>query len=57
MRVQAPLNEGIGLKLPERDPSHEDPDWFQRDLDEPESDDPEGLDPLPTERHRQVPEA
>lgn len=55
MRVQAPRNEGVGLKLPERDPRHEDPDWYQRDLDEPESDDPEGLDPLPTERHRRIP--
>lgn len=58
MRVQAPRSEGIGLKLPERHPGHEHVQWYELDLDD-EFDDPdvESLDPLPTERHRQVPEA
>ena len=55
MRVQAHKSEGVGIHFPPRDPKHEDPEWFQRDLDDPESEDPEGLDPLPTERHRRVP--
>lgn len=49
--------DGVGLKLPgPRDPAHEDPEWFQRDLDQP-IDDPDApdVDPLPTERHRTVP--
>ena len=53
-RVQAA--EGIGLRIPERDPDHADPEWFQRDLDDLESEDDEGLDPLPTARHRTVPD-
>ena len=56
-RVQASKREGVGLKFPERDPDHEDPEWFQRDLD---GDDYKGLDepdidPLPTLRHRTIP--
>jgi hypothetical protein len=54
-RISAPRSEGVGLKLPQRDLRHEHPEWYQRDLDEPESDDPVGEDPLPTERHRTVP--
>lgn len=55
-RVSAPASEGIGLVIPERDPLHADPEWYQRDLDEPESDDDEGVDPFPTERHRVIPD-
>ncbi len=55
MRIIAPRSEGVGIKFPARDPKHEDPNWYQRDLDEPESDDPDMIDPLPTERHRTVP--
>lgn len=56
-RVQAPLNEGVGLVLPGRNPAHADPEWYQRDLDD-EIEDPDmpAFDPLPTERHRKVPE-
>jgi hypothetical protein len=54
-RISAPRSEGVGLKLPVRDPDHADPEWYQRDLDELESNDPVGEDPLPTERHRTVP--
>ena len=55
-RHQVPRSEGIGLKLPERNPAHEDPEWFQRDLDDVwEDPDVEPDDPLPTERHRRVP--
>lgn len=45
----------VGL-VPARDPAHEDPQWFECDLDD-EFDDPDTLfvDPLPTERHRTVP--
>ena len=53
----APRSEGIGLKLPERNPAHADPEWYQRDLDDAYEDpDVEPLDPLPTERHRRIPE-
>lgn len=48
-------SEGIGLRIPARDPDHADPAWFQCDLDDPESEDEEALDPLPTLRHRRVP--
>lgn len=55
-RHQAPRSEGIGLKIPSRNPAHEDPEWFQRDLDDQwEDPDVEPDDPLPTERHRTVP--
>lgn len=54
-RISAPASEGIGLKIPERDPDHADPEWFQRDLDELESNDDEGPDPLPTDRHKRIP--
>lgn len=55
-RVSAPRSEGIGLKLPERNPAHEDPQWYECDLDEAiEDPDVEPDDPLPTERHRRVP--
>jgi hypothetical protein len=56
-RVSAPRSEGVGLELPKRNPAHADPEWYQRDLDE-EIEDPDEpwLDPLPTERHRSIPE-
>jgi hypothetical protein len=56
-RVQAPRWEGVGLRFPERNPAHEDPQWFELDLDDEfEDPDVEPVDPLPTERHRQVPD-
>jgi hypothetical protein len=47
----------VGLEIPERDPAHADPQWFECDLDD-EFDDPDApfVDPLPTLRHRQVPQ-
>lgn len=54
-RISAPASEGIGLVIPPRNPDHAELEWFQRDLDELESDDPEGVDPVPTLRHREVP--
>ena len=44
--------------VPARNPAHADPDWFQRDLDD-EFEDPDTpfVDPLPTERHRRIPES
>jgi hypothetical protein len=56
-KVQFDKSEGIGLKLPERKPEQENPQWYELDLDD-EFDDPdtEPHDPLPTERHRTVPE-
>jgi hypothetical protein len=54
-RISAPRSEGVGLIFRDRDPDHWDPEWYQRDLDELESNDPVGEDPLPTERHRTVP--
>lgn len=57
MRVMAPANEGVGIKFTERDPLHEDPQWYERDLDDDELLDEPGPDPLPTPRHRQIPEA
>lgn len=55
-RVSAPLTEGVGLVIPLRNPAHADPEWYQRDLDD-EIEDPDTpmLDPLPTARHREVP--
>lgn len=57
-RVMALRSEGVGLVLPKhRDPAHADPEWYQRDLDdEYEDPDVEPFDPLPTLRHRQIPE-
>jgi hypothetical protein len=56
-RVSAPLSEGVGLRVPPRNPAHADPEWFQRDLDDQiEDPDAPAPDPLPTERHRKVPE-
>ena len=48
---------GGGL-VPARNPAHEDPEWFECDLDDEIEDDPDApfVDPLPTERHRRVPE-
>ena len=56
-RVQAPLNEGVGYVIPERDPAHEPIDWFETDYDDAfeDPDAPDPPDPLPTERHRRVP--
>lgn len=56
-RVQAPYGEGAGYRIPPRDPAHENPEWFQLGTDE-DLNDPDGpfVDPLPTERHRQIPE-
>lgn len=51
-------SEGVGLpKLPARDPAHEDTDWFETDKDDAINDpDDEPVDPLPTARHRSVPD-
>lgn len=44
------------MLIPERNPAHADPQWFERDLDDAfEDPDVEPADPLPTERHRTVP--
>lgn len=56
-RIQAPRSEGIGLKFPERNIAHEDPQWYELDLDDQiEDPDEPDLDPLPTERHRAIPD-
>jgi len=50
--------EGVGLPpAPPRDPAHANPQWFELDSDE-EIDDPDApaIDPLPTERHRRIPD-
>ena len=53
----APRSEGVGLVIPKRNRAHADPQWFECDLDDPiEDPDVEPVDPLPTERHRTVPE-
>lgn len=58
-RVQANLNDGIGLTKPgpdDRDPDHEDPQWFERDLDGDDykgTDEPD-VDLFPTERHWRI---
>lgn len=55
-RHQAPRSEGAGYVIPKRNPAHEDPQWFECDLDDQwEDPDVEPDDPLPTERHRIVP--
>lgn len=49
--------EGVGLRFPERDSAHAGPGWFELDLDdEVEDPDEPWLDPLPTERHRTIPD-
>jgi hypothetical protein len=56
-RVMAWRWEGAGYVIPERNPAHADPNWFQLDLDDPiEDPDEPWLDPLPTQRHRQIPD-
>ena len=56
-RVSAPRSEGAGYKIPPRNPAHADPQWYECDLDDEfEDPDVEPDDPLPTERHRTVPE-
>jgi hypothetical protein len=49
--------EGAGYTIPPRNPAHEDPQWYQCDLDD-EFEDPDApfVDPLPTPRHRQIPD-
>jgi hypothetical protein len=57
-RVTAELWEVAGYgPMPARNPAHADPEWFQCDLDD-EIEDPDEpwLDPLPTLRHRQIPD-
>ena len=56
-RVMAWKWEGVGLVLPERNIAHAEPNWYQLALDD-EVDDPDvpWLDPLPTLRHRQLPD-
>jgi hypothetical protein len=55
-RVSAPRSEGIGLRIPPRNPAHAHPQWYELDLDDQfEDPDVEPNDPLPTERHRTVP--
>lgn len=58
MRVMALRSEGVGYRMPgPRDLAHEDPQWFEMDLDDPFVDpDTEPFDPLPTERHRTIPD-
>jgi hypothetical protein len=57
-RHMAPYGEGVGLVLPGRNPAHADPEWYQLDLDDPiEDPDAPFVDPLPTERHRTIPDA
>jgi hypothetical protein len=48
---------GYGPLPGERNPAHADPEWYQRDLDDDiEDPDEPFIDPLPTPRHRQVPQ-
>jgi hypothetical protein len=56
-RNQAPLNEGVGLRLPlERHPGHEHIQWYELDLDDAYDDpDTEPVEILTTARHREVP--
>ena len=56
-RVQADPREGAGYRIPPRDPAHAEPDWFETGKDE-ELNDPDApfIDPLPTARHRSIPE-
>jgi hypothetical protein len=56
-RIQAPLNEGVGLKIPGRSAAHENPQWYELDTDDLiEDPDSEAADLLPTARYRSVPE-
>lgn len=59
-RVQAPRSEGIGLTFPERttscDGAH--PGWFDWIVNNDHICEGEDwIDPLPTERHRRIPDA
>lgn len=57
-RHRAFQSEGVGYAMPgPRDPAHEPINWFQTDYDDQFHDpDTEPYDPLPTLRHREVPE-
>lgn len=56
-RFSAPRSEGAGYVIPVRNPAHADPQWYECDLDDEfEDPDVEPEDPLPTERHRTVPQ-
>jgi hypothetical protein len=47
----------VGIKFTPRNPAHADPNWFQTDWDDQwEDPDVEPVDPLPTQRHRTVPD-
>ena len=57
MRVIADKSEGVGLILPERNPAHANPNWYQLDTDDAYDDPDEAfVDPLPTARHRAIPD-
>jgi hypothetical protein len=57
MFVDGDQFEVVGGLVPVRDPAHADPEWFELGLDE-DLNDPDApfVDPLPTERHRRVPD-
>lgn len=56
-RVQAPASEGVGMEFPERQADCGGrPSWYPFQVNVCDVDDPE-LDPLPTDRHRELPEA
>jgi hypothetical protein len=56
-RVQAPASEGVGYHFPERksDCSGGRPSWFPFQIAVCDVDE-EAPDPLPTERHRRIPD-
>ena len=57
MKVQAEPDEGAGYIIPLRDPAHAEPDWFETGTDETLNDpDAAFVDPLPTPRHRSIPD-
>lgn len=49
--------DSVRWEIPERNPAHADPNWFQLDLDDEwEDPDTEPVDLFPTERHWRVPD-
>lgn len=56
-RIIARRDEGVGIRFCDRDPAHSDPRWYELDTDDAiEDPDEPWSDPLPTARHREVPD-
>lgn len=57
-RIQAPADEGAGIAFPRRlsDCTGKRPSWYPFQINVCDQDEPD-IDPLPTDRHRELPPA